>query len=87
MKWYRCRVTRVGPAQDAGGTVVYFQLINTQASPAWSGPRWFKAPVALQREMLAVGISALGAACEVDAVLPEPPDQYSECNRLYMIAP
>jgi hypothetical protein len=87
MKWYRCKVTRIGPALEAQKGMIYIQLINKQVSPAWPGARWFKTPDALQREMLAVGLSALGAACDVDAVLPEPPNEYSECNRLYMVAP
>jgi hypothetical protein len=87
MKWYRCKVTRVGPALEAQNVLIFVQLMDKQTSPAWPGARWFKMPSALQREMLAVALSALGAACDVDVVLPEPPNEYSECNRLYMIAP
>ncbi|TCN36842.1 hypothetical protein EV644_1126 [Kribbella orskensis] len=87
MKWLSCRVNRVGSALEGQTGVVFIELVDLATRPAWPGARWFTAPEVIEREVLATGLSAISTRFRVDAVLREPPDEYTECNRLYLAAP
>jgi hypothetical protein len=74
--WYRCKVTRVGPADD-GKVYIWLQDEGNKFS------NWFVAFEDMKREMLATALTALSMTLAVDANV-ESTDAYSRCMRLYV---
>jgi hypothetical protein len=84
MAWFHCEIVKAGPAED--GTI-YLALRDTADNPGWSDGRWFMAVDNVKREMLATALSAMATGYPVDAALADPPDEYTRCNRLYIVRP
>src|SRR6266850_4716857 len=74
--WFRCRVTKAGPAED---NKIYIRLAEKQGS--WE--RWFSAIDAFKKEMLATALTAISTGNEVDVSL-ETIDEYGRIMRLYV---
>jgi len=76
--WFKCIVNEVGPADDL---VVYLNL--TDLGGAFNGT-WFKAVDSMKTQMLAVALTAISTGYTVEAALSST-DEYSSCDRLYVI--
>ena len=76
MPWVKCKVTRAGPAEN-GTIYIALQAIDG------SFHHWFQAVSSMQREMLAVALSAINSDREVSTHLTDT-TAYSTINRLYI---
>jgi hypothetical protein len=79
MGWYTCNVNRAGPADDGN---MYIML--TDQAGAFGG-RWFVALTAQQKPMLATALTALTLNLPVTAALADPPNEYTQISRLYVM--
>jgi hypothetical protein len=77
--WFRCRVVKVGPADDGE---IYISLTDTSGS---FSVRWFTAVASQRKEMLDTGLAALTAMLDVDVNLAST-DEYGVVNRMYVVA-
>lgn len=78
MPWVNCKVTRAGPAEN--GTI-YIALRANDGS----FHDWFRAVSPMEREMLAVALSAINSERDVTTYLTGT-TAYSTINRLYIKA-
>lgn len=78
MPWVNCKVTRAGPAEN--GTI-YIALRADNGS----FHHWFQAVSSMEREMLAVALSAINSDSSVTTYLTGT-TAYSTINRLYINA-
>ena len=76
MPWVNCKITRAGPAENG---IIYIALRADDGS----FHRWFQAVSAMEREMLAVALSAINSGKGVTTYLTGT-TAYSTINRLYI---
>lgn len=78
MPWLsNATVTKAGPAENG---VIYIALKPSDGS--WH--RWFEANPAIEKEMLAAALTAVGTGKKVQVAVTDV-TQYSTINRLYVI--
>jgi hypothetical protein len=78
MAWYSCTVNRAGPADDGN---IYIMLSDRAGA---FGGRWFVALPSQQKPMLATALTAMTTNFAVDAALADPPNEFTEIQRLYV---
>ena len=78
MAWYSCIVNRAGPAEDGN---IYIML--SDRAGAFEG-RWFVAFPSQQKPMLATALTSMTTDFAVDAALDDPPNEYTQIQRLYV---
>jgi hypothetical protein len=82
MAAYTCDVIRTGAGVN--GDILSIGALLTDKAGAFTG-RWFVAPPAGQKEMLAVALTAMTTGLPVVAALAEPPAEYSLISTLHVI--
>lgn len=76
-QWFKCTVTRAGPAEDGN---VYIGLKDIDGT---FNSQWFTANQAVRREMLETALAAMASDFRVSAQI-EGTHEYSILNRLYI---
>jgi hypothetical protein len=77
--WHDCEVLKAGPAEDG---VIYIMLRDSGGK--FPQGRWFNSVERMKKEMLATALAAMSSGRRVDAALQEPPNEYTELQRLYI---
>jgi hypothetical protein len=80
--WFNCQVVQAGSADDGK---MYIGLQDTANPPSWTPWRWYFAIDVVKNEMLATALAAISTGCRVSVDLVDIV-QYSQINRLYIIA-
>jgi hypothetical protein len=78
MSWYKCQVTKAGPADDGK---VYIGLRDLEGT---FDDTWFYAVESKEKEMLATALAAITTGLPVSTSL-ESAEAYSRINRLYLL--